>query len=80
MESGRNDGWAAIYTGPAWTGYAVESLLREAGIPTFMPDANNRLLHPDLFGGSAFTALVCVPATMADTARNIIASSPYATA
>lgn len=70
--------WTPVFTGPAWAAYAVESMLNDAGFPTFLPSANTRELQPDLFAGGAFLVQVCVPGDAVDAARSLVAASPYA--
>ncbi len=67
--------WITIYTAPIYQLAGIQGQLEEAGIQTFVPDSNLKLIDPFILGGgNALDAELMVPEIAQEPAELIIAS------
>jgi hypothetical protein len=71
-----SDKWVAVFWGPHALADLFADELRSAGIPTFVPDSNLRILDPQAAGGYIFHKSVLVPRARAADARELLPHGP----
>ena len=67
--------WVTVFQGSPGAALAAQAALQSAGIPTYLPDYNLKLLDPFITGGNALAVSVQVPSDAEAAAADIVAES-----